>query len=542
MTRQEKILRFLIAGSGALWLLFLLKILRITNAIDWLVKRVGEWIIIGWMLVGAILLLYQGVKAIRERQAGSKGIVMLAIGAVATLAFIIMIGVPMIESAISAVPANPSTPRPLPDQTGLPVFPGAEGFGTTTIAGRGGKVIEVTSLADSGPGTLRAALDDPDPRTIVFRVSGYIDLEQALYISHPFVTIAGQTAPGDGITIRHAGLVITSHDVLVQHIRIRPGNQGAVNPETNDAIEILGRHGTLDGAYNVVIDHVSTSWSEDETISTWYGAHDVTISWSIISEGLDESRHPKRTHSTGLLIGDSSWNVSVHHNLMAHNDFRNPLISKGGTHQFVNNVIYDWGILATEINDNDSNSFLNFVGNIYIPGPSTEGPYEIIINEDPGTPKLYVSGNIGPRRPDDEIEDWVIVKYGWDDEQMRAPLIYRANDPWPAPEITTSSAEEAYLLVLDGAGATVPARSAIDRRIIEEVITRTGSIIDSPEDAGGYLPLAGGDPPMDNDHDGMPDTWEAESGFNPDDPSDAADDHDNDGYTNLEEYLHSLLR
>jgi len=482
-----------------------------------------------------------GVKMVRDRANLRTGIIMLTIGSLAAVLFIITVVIPVVDNAIHASPTNPSSPRSPPEQTGLPVFPGAEGFGTKTIAGRGGKVIEVTSLADSGPGSLRSALEDPDPRTIVFRVGGYIDLEQALYISQPFVTVAGQTAPGDGITIRNAGLVITSHDVLVQHLRIRPGNKGDVNPETNDAVEILGQHADLDGAYNVVIDHVSTSWSEDETISTWFGAHDITISWSIISEGLDESRHPKHTHSTGLLIGDNSWNVSAHHNLLAHNDFRNPLIIEGGTHQIVNNVIYDWGILATEINDYKSNSFLNLIGNIFVPGPSTEGPYEILINQEPGIPKLYVSGNIGPRRPDGEFDDWAIVKFGWDEEQAAAPLIYRADEPWPAPAITTSSAEDAYLEVLDGAGATLPARGAIDRRIVDEVRTRTGSIIDSPDDVGGFPPLDGGTPLMDSDHDGMPDAWEIEFGLNPSEPSDASADQDGDGYTNLEEYLHSLL-
>ena len=228
-------------------------------------------------------------------------------------------------------------------ESGLPVFPGAEGYGTRTRAGRGGKVVAVTSLADSGPGTLRDALEDRGPRTIVFRVGGVIELKSHLFIRHPFVTVAGQTAPGDGIVLKDFGLVISTNDVLVQSLRVRPGNRGDVRPDHNDAIAILGRNGDATGARNVVLDHLSVSWGEDELVSTWFAPADITVSWSIMSEALNRSRHDKGTHSAGLLVGDRSNRVSVHHNLLAHNDFRNPLVISGGTHDVVNNVVYDWG-------------------------------------------------------------------------------------------------------------------------------------------------------------------------------------------------------
>lgn len=446
--------------------------------------------------------------------------------------------------AEAATPKNPNQPRPFQPLKGLPVFPGAEGFGTDTPAGRGGKVIEVTSLADDGPGTLRAALGDPSPRTVVFRVGGTIEIRSELQILKPYVTVAGQTAPGGGICIKNAGMMIGTHDVLIQHLRIRPGSEGRVNPANNDAISILGPHNDLAGARHVVLDHVSASWSEDEAVSTWFGARDLTISWSIISEALNRGRHRKGTHSAGLLIGDSSQHVTVHHCLLAHNDFRNPLISKGGTHDIVNNVIYDWGAIPAEIFDTESNSFVNFVGNYFRPGPSTHpGPYEITINptREPGVPKIYVEGNLGPHRPEAANAEWGLVCRGWGRAGVAAQT-YRALKAFPAAPVTRTSAAEAYSRVLAAAGAACPMRDAADRRVVAEVENKTGKIIDSPTEVGGYPKLAAGTAPVDADHDGMPDDWEQQHGLNPQDASDGNKDRDGDGYTNLEEYLHSLLR
>ncbi|HEY69265.1 MAG TPA: pectate lyase [Anaerolineae bacterium] len=523
-----------------LWILALLFLFRIVNIFHaYLLKFPGPVVIYGVMLLCPGAAIYLGVKMIRARQSPNLSRAFVALGGLLVLAFVVVIGVPMLVGAMTpGTPKNPTTPRPVEPQTGLPVFPGAEGFGTQTIAGRGGKVIEVTSLADSGPGTLRAALEDPMPRVIVFRVGGIIELEESLFIDHPFVTVAGQTAPGGGICIKNAGLVITTHDVLIQHLRVRPGNEGDVEPENNDAIAILGQHGDLEGTYNVVIDHVSTSWGEDETISTWYGAHDVTISWSIISEALNRSRHRKETHSAGLLIGDSSYHVSVHHNLLAHNDFRNPLISEGGTHDIVNNVIYNWGVLPAEILDLDANTFLNFIGNTFIPGPSTvEGPYEILFNE--GDPRIYVLDNLSPHRPDPTWDEWALVGFGYGEAGV-APGTYRSLSPFITAPIAASSARIAYERVLEDAGATIPLRDPVDGRVVDEVRQRTGMIIDSPNDVGGYPELAAGIAPLDSDHDGMPDDWEREMGLDPEDASDGSSDRDGDGYTNLEEYLHFL--
>ena len=538
--RQIRLALCLLGITVLLWALALLFLLRVVNIFDaYLMKFPGPVVIFGTMIVGPLVAIWLGVRMIRAGQRPALSWGLGAAGGVLFLAFVGVVGVPMLEGALTpAPPRNPSAPRQIELPAGLPVFPGAEGFGTRTVAGRGGRVIEVTSLADDGPGTLRAALEAPYPRTVVFRTGGTIVVESELLIRQPYVTVAGQTAPGGGICIKGAGLTISTHDVLVQHIRVRPGNEGPVDADINDSVAILGPHGDLEGAYNVVLDHVSASWSEDETISTWYGAHDVTISWSIISEALNRSRHRKVTHSAGLLIGDSSYNVSVHHNLLAHNDFRNPLISEGGTHDIVNNVIYDWGAVPGEIVDNEGNSFVNFVGNTFIPGLSTQsGPYEILFTG--GEPRIYVRDNMGPHRPDPSLNEWVLVGFGWGEEGV-APESYRSPRPFPTWPITTQSASVAHELVLSHAGAALPLRDSVDERVVGDVKAGTGAIIDSPKDVGGYPHLAAGSSPPDADHDGMPDGWEREWGLNPVDAVDGNGDLDGDGYTNVEEYLHSL--
>ncbi|MDT8303065.1 MAG: hypothetical protein RQ760_16410, partial [Sedimentisphaerales bacterium] len=519
--RYTKLGLLLLGVPLILWILILLFLFRVVNIFDaYLMKFPGPLVIWSAMSLCPVAAVYLGVKMLRAKQSLFTARIFTVMGTLMLAAFIAFIGIPMVNEMLQPkTPINPSTPRPFEPQVGLPVFPGAEGFGTKTIAGRGGKVIEVTSLADNGPGTLRAAVNEPYPRIIVFRVAGTIELTSELQILQPFVTLAGQTAPGDGICIKNAGIAIMTHDVLIQYIRVRPGNEGPVDADINDAISIMGKYaGQNDDAYNIVIDHVSASWGEDETVSTWYGAHDITISWCIISEALNRSRHRKKTHSAGLLIGDSSYHVSMHHNLLAHNDFRNPLISKGGTHDIVNNVIYNWGVLPAEVCDYDSNTFLNFIGNFFLAGLSTNpGPFEIFFPE--GNPKIFVKDNIGPHRPDTNMDDWAIVGFRWGEEGI-APEKNRSLTKFDTPPVTSTSPIEARNIVLAQAGAIAPQRDAVDLRIVNDVKNRTGSIIDSPEDVGGYPQLAGGTPPADTDHDGMPDDWELNNGLDTQDASD----------------------
>ena len=536
------LLAWVLLGIAALlWVTALLFLFRVVNIFDRVLMKVpGPRVTFGAMLLCPMLAAWLAHTRVRPR-ARAQGWAITGVSAALIVAFALVVARPMLIDAVEPkTPPNPTTPRPPEPMSGIPVFPGAEGFGTRTPAGRGGKVIEVTSLADAGPGTLREALADPEPRVIVFRVAGNIELEGELVVPHPFVTVAGQTAPGGGICLRNAGLTITSHDVLVQHIRVRPGAKGRVQAENNDAIQIQGDRREGRGGTNIVIDHVSASWGEDETVSTWFGAHDITISWCIVSEALNRSRHRKQTHSAGLLIGDGSDHVTVHHTLMAHNDFRNPLISGGGTHDIVNNVMYDWGILAGEVIDDGANTFVNFIGNTFRAGPSTNpDSYEIRAPLDDGAaPRLHAADNVGPHR--DASGEWSVVRDGWDNDREPAASI-RAVSAYATAPVTASDADAAFEAVLMDAGATRPARDAVDRRIVDDARNGGGRIIDSPGQVGGYPTLAPGTPAVDSDRDGMPDVWETANGLDPADPSDGSGDLDGDGYTNVEEFLHSLL-
>lgn len=539
--RSRRHVRLLLALPLLLWFFVLLHVLRLSTGFNWLVKHLTPYGVFGVMTLCPLAAALLGWCMLRQRSSLVLARVALFGGGLLFVAFIIYPGIPLVKKWTAPRTAkNPGSPSALPPLQGLPVFPGAEGFGTRTPAGRGGTVIEVTSLADHGPGSLREALADPAPRTIVFRVGGTIELESPLIVMHPFFTLAGQTAPGDGICVKNAGLTIATHDVLIQHLRIRPGNEGrSMEPDDNDALSILGTHGKVtDGAHHVVIDHVSASWSEDEAVSTWFGTHDITFSWCIVSEALDQSRHHKGHHSAGLLIGDGCDHVTVHHTLMAHNGFRNPLISAGGTHDIINNVIYDPGNLAAEVFDTDSNSFVNFVGNFFKPGRSTEpGLYEIIINSR-GIPKIYVQGNRGPHRAQSSSDDWSLVSFKFD--QKIAPTQYRSAQRFATWPVTATDAESAFAAVLSQAGAAQPRRDAVDARIIADVKNGTGSMINAPSQVGGHPKLVGGTAPPDTDHDGMPDAWEQSHGLDPKNPADGKTDVDADGYTNLEEYLHSL--
>jgi pectate lyase len=541
--RQGRYVRLLLALPLLLWLFVLLHVLRLSTGFNWLVKHLTPFVVFGTMTLCPLAAAWLGWRMLRQRAAS----VVLArtallCGSLLFVGFIIYPGIPLVKKWTTPKTAkNPTQPSALPPLQGLPVFPGAEGFGTRTPAGRGGKVIEVTSLADHGPGTLREALNDPAPRTIVFRVGGTIELESPIIVTQPFFTLAGQTAPGDGICLKNTGLTIATHDVLIQHLRVRPGNEGRIEPDDNDALTLLGTHGKItDGAHHVVIDHVSASWSEDEAVNTWFGAHDITFSWCIVSEALDQSRHHKGHHSAGLLIGDGCDHVTVHHTLMAHNGFRNPLISSGGTHDIINNVVYDPGNLAGEVFDTDSNSFINFIGNSFRPGRSTEpGLFEIIVNSS-GVPKIFVEGNRGPHHVPKSGDDWSLVSYKFD--QKVAPIQYRAVQRYATWPVTATDADTAFASVLAQAGAIRPKRDIVDARIVIEVKSGTGSMINSPVQVGGYPKLAGGAAPADADHDGMPDAWEQAHELDPANPADGKADADADGYTNLEEYLHSLTQ
>jgi pectate lyase len=424
----------------------------------------------------------------------------------------------------------------------LPAFPGAQGFGSTTPGGRGGRIIEVTNLADAGPGSFRACVEADEPRICVFRTGGTIVVKRQVAIIDPYVTIAGQSAPGGGIAIRSSPryggptLRVMTHDVVIRGLRIRSGASTARSPQRRSLS--LER-----GAHDIVIDHCSLSWATDEIVTIIDGVHNVTIQWSIIAEALSHSTHTKGEHSKALLISGKQFNstaeterISVHHNLFAHNRDRNPRNSSRGLVDVVNNVVYDWGTKATQIDDNSGRPTLNVVGNSYEPGreqlPEFER-YAVSAHEAwSGKVGIYVHGNLGPTRTRASDPERDIVTPSSD-----GALVARR---YPAAPVSTSSAREARADVLARAGARAPSLDAVDRRIVADVKQRTGRIIDDPAQVGGWPKLAAGTPQRDADDDGMPDAWETDHGLDPA-RADGAGDRDGDGYTNVEEYLDGLL-
>jgi pectate lyase len=411
-------------------------------------------------------------------------------------------------------------------------FPGAEGFGRFAKGGRGGQVIEVTNLNDSGIGSLRAALTAQGPRTVVFRVSGTIDLNNWIRIENPFLTIAGQTAPGDGVTIKGM-LDFRTDDVVVRYIRVRPGPGSIPSPEVTDAIAVTYN------SNNVILDHVSLSWASDEVASIWgpSDVNNITIQWSIIAESLHcpTPRHPEGCHGKGTLIGGGTTNASFHHNLLAHHVDRNPNLTSGNQ-DIVNNVIYNYGDIGTNLRGLWAVLSANVVGNYYLPGPDSPTKRTVrLYGGDSYTASsgVYVEGNIHPvYRPNNSLPETDIIYRGGGQ-----PELPTAGSRFNFSQVTTTDAFQAKIDVLNKAGAILPVRDSVDARVVDDVRNLTGGIINMPSDVGGYPILSSGTPPADNDHDGMPDNWELANGFNPNDASDGLQDANGNGFTNLEEYL-----
>ncbi|HPN35604.1 MAG TPA: FlgD immunoglobulin-like domain containing protein [bacterium] len=427
----------------------------------------------------------------------------------------------------------------------IPAFPGAEGAGRYTSGGRGGAVYEVTNLNDSGPGSLREAVNKSGKRTIVFRVSGTIRLVTDLKISKGDLTIAGQTAPGDGICLRDQTTFIGANNVIIRFLRFRLGD----SLKTEDDA-IWGRE-----RKNIIIDHCSASWSVDETMSI-YGNDSTTVQWCLLAESLYQSTHPKGNHGYGGIWG--GVHSSFHHNLFAHHSSRNPRFSGKETAKcvnvdFRNNVIYNWGDNSAYGGEDGT---INMVANYYKSGPATKSSKRNRIVEPSAEPpayppgKWYIQDNYVEGFPLISADNWAGgVQGGYSN-----PAVVRAFTPFPFVPIAQHSAEEAYAKVLQYAGAILPKRDAVDARIIREVISGAASfegsgydpgnakitgIIDSQSQVGGWPDLVSLPAPTDGDHDGMPDFWENANGLNPTDPEDR-NLLNPDGYTQLEVYLNSL--
>jgi hypothetical protein len=401
-----------------------------------------------------------------------------------------------------------SEPAPAPIISGpVRVFPGAEGFGTNSRAGRGGQIIKVTNLNDSGPGSLRAAIDASGARIIVFEVGGTISLSSDLNIRNPFVTIAGQTAPSPGIMLRNAGIRVNTNDVLIQHLRIRVGDgPTGPSPSNRDALQILGPN-----SYNVVVDHISASWAIDENVSTWYnGLRDVTISNSIVSEALHRSLHSKGAHSMGVLVGDYAKNISLIGNLLAHNNERNPLLKGGTSTVVVNNVFYNpgpWEFFNIVDDYGAGASSASVVGNVWLKGPSTTATVAIKVSSRmPSGTRVHHRDNI--------------VSPGLSLSSIPSGYVVSTPPVWVSP-LTVRSANTVENHVLSFAGARPADRDAVDKRIATEVKNRTGRIIDSQSQVGGWPNL--------------PQTYRA---FNI--PNNPHGDDSGNGYTNIEEVLYRM--
>ncbi|TGE24224.1 polysaccharide lyase [Hymenobacter aquaticus] len=464
-------------------------------------------------------------------------------------------------------------PSDLP-QAKIPAFAGAEGGGAYSFGGRGGKVYVVTSLADSGPGTLREACEQGGARIVVFNVAGIIRLQSPIIIRAPYLTLAGQTAPGDGVCVAGESVWINTHDVVIRFLRFRRG-----------ATEVGRRDDALGGnpVGNILIDHVSASWGLDENMSMYRHVYhnpetgkddklptvNVTIQNSIFSEGLDTYNH-----AFGSTIG--GLNSTFMRNLWANNIARNPSVGMYGDFGFANNVVFNWWNRSADGGDN--RSVYNFVNNYYKPGPITplDKPISFRILKPEASRdkqlgavygKAYVAGNVMEGNDKITKDNWaggVQLEDVAEPEKVLAGI--RLTEPLPMPGVTVVPAPEAYQYVLAHVGATLPRRDAVDARIVEEV--RTGKIvyakdaqpaakspyikrrlpadsfkqgiITDPAQVGGY-PVYKGTPYKDADQDGMPDDWKKKHGLNPKNAADASQDRDQDGYTNIEEYLDSVV-
>ena len=432
-------------------------------------------------------------------------------------------------------------------------FPGAQGGGAEGVGGRRGRVIEVTNLNESGAGSLRAAIDASGQRIVVFRVAGIIRPTSSMRVRNPYITIAGQTAPGGGILISgknspQSPLMIDTHDVTIQYLRVRTG-RGMQASQEGDGI------GINSNVYNVVIDHCSFSWAVDENLQVWsdYGpSHSITFSWNLVAEGL-------ANHSCGLITGTnnaadarSMVNIDLHHNLFIHNQNRNPLIMNQSS-RVVNNLVYNWEWWAAGFS---SGVQIDLIGNIFKKGPNSDARrHEISWWEDytegpGGNPSIYIRGNKGPYQPNPDADNWPMIAIGRSYSSTEGPLdrSLQRTSPLPAQAfpIAASSASQLESVMLPEVGASrrvdqngnwVDNRDSVDERLVQEYTNGSGFIPSNEAEVGGLPSIAAGTPYVDSDHDGMPDTWEVRFGLNPNSASDGSADADGDGYTNIEEFL-----
>ncbi|PZU20617.1 MAG: pectate lyase [Chryseobacterium sp.] len=436
-------------------------------------------------------------------------------------------------------------------------FPGAEGFGRYTTGGRGGKVYFVTKLSDDGSeGTLRYALEQKGPRYIVFKTGGTIYLESPLKIKEGNVTIAGQTAPGDGITVANYETFVGADNVIIRYMRFRMGDQKNFEGDALGARFIK----------NLMVDHCSMSWSTDETVSI-YNNENTTLQWCIIAESLRNSVHQKGAHGYGGIAGGKL--ASFHHNIYAHHDSRNPRLGEYAGSRFPltdltdfrNNVIYNWG--HNNIYGGEGMN-VNIVNNYYKPGPATMTKQRIAAidkNEKPEAQvyniwgKYYINGNVIEGNPEISKDNWtkgvfaqMKSSYNLTEKDQNSIKINQPHDI--QNNIKTDTPKEAYTKVLQIGGASL-LRDLVDLHILKDIengsFTYNGSkgssngIIDSQKDVGGFPDLKPGTSPPDSDSDGMPDEWEIKNNLNPKVANTNGRDLDKN-YDNIEVYFNDIVK
>ncbi len=464
-----------------------------------------------------------------------------------------------------------SRPTDLP-QARIPSFPGAEGGGMFSFGGRGGKVLTVTNLDDDGPGSFRWACEQGGARIVVFNVSGVIRLKSPVIIRAPYITIAGQTAPGEGVCVSGESVWVNTHDVVVRHMRFRRGETWVGSRDDCFGGNPVG---------NIMLDHLSCSFGLDENISFYRHMYqagpsypnqklptvNVTIQNTISAKALDTFNH-----AFGSTIGGE--NCAFLRNLWASNTGRNPSIGWNGTFNFVNNVVFNW--MHRSVDGGDWSAQYNIYNNYYKPGPATDLSVPVghrLLKPEAGLSRnerktygrVYCEGNIMEGNDSVTLDNWKGVQV----EELDGPGEDRArmrwDEPFAHPHYTVLTAREAYDFVLGNVGATIPVRDELDRNIVEEV--RTGEpfyaadarpdtvlfkhrrmevdswkrgIVTDPQQVGGIPGYGPWEPWKDTDGDGMPDDWELANGLDPADPSDAVLDCTGDGYTNIEKYINGI--
>lgn len=412
-------------------------------------------------------------------------------------------------------------------------FPGALGAGKFTTGGRGGEIVMVTNLNDEGPGSLREAVRNHGPRIVVFKVSGNINLQSPLDINNGDLTIAGQTAPGDGICLTGYPVKVKDDNVIIRYIRVRAGDESG--GEVDAFTSMRNR--------NLIVDHCSFSWGNDEVCSI-YDNENSTLQWCIIGESMNSSVHHKGDHGYGGIWGGKT--ASFVGNLMVHHTSRNPRLHGSRYHkqpdkeraELVNNVVYNWKSKCMYAGE-DGN--YNIVNNYFKPGPATSKsaskeflePYRPFSN-------YYISGNV--MHENAEITENNII--GIDIGDFPADSVF-VSEPHQISDYSPLSAEDAFKEVVLHAGASLN-RDAVDRRIMEEVQQGTftygdNGIIDSQTDVGGWPELKSAEYPEDSDNDGIPDAWEEVNGLDPNNPQDAALKSISDDYVNIEIWFNSLV-